>query len=390
MKRITIYLFAASCLLLSCVTSAAEEVQEWVVVLDDPRPARLQGWQASNYSGGSNYNSSLEFRRFAERVAKQYNFKLKKEWFIESLAVYCLIVEFNDDQEDTLSALKKNKRVQWVQPSNDFGVLNSPVGDVKPASSEVASVSGIPSWINGKGVKITIIDSAVDREHQDLAPAVKKVKDFVISDDKSDLSGEAHGTAIAGVLVAQPSKVGLAGVAPGARLTAFRGCWEEGDDTRCNTLSLARALDAVVSNQSAILNLSLSGPRDRLLDRLVEKVVANGTLIVAAFDPQRANTNRFPTRRDGVLIVRAETMDSEHKNEFTAPGARLVASPGNRYDFISGHSIATAYTSGVLALIAQVQQGSAKQQLQKIASQFDSGKIQTMSELVNRLQLMVN
>ena len=97
----------------------------------------------------------------------------------------------------------------------------------------------------------------------------------------------------------------------------------------------------------------MSGPKDLLLDRLVQRIIDRGKMVVAAFDPSRAEGGRFPTERKGVLIVRAQGLDDEYSDVFTAPGARVVAVPGNRYDFSHGHSIATAYTSGLLALRKQ-------------------------------------
>lgn len=336
------------------------EAKEWVVVLDDPRPKRLQGWQRTGYRGGSNYRSAIELKRFGGRLAKDYKLTLKDQWLIESLGVYCLIVTFNDDTKKTISALEKLKNVQWVQPSNDFDLLSSTTDKV--SKGEVESFQPvITTSMTGDGVTIAIIDSAVDRSHPDLAAAVASSTDFVIASKEKpkprSVGGEAHGTAIAGVIVAQPdSKLGIVGIAPEATLLAYRGCWEnERGQTKCNTLSLARSLDAVSRSGADILNLSLSGPKDFLLDQLVNRVITNGTLVVAAFDPQRAGLSRFPSEKEGVLIVRAETMDSQFDNVFTAPGALVVASPGNRYDFKQGHSIATAYTSGVIALVKQSQ-----------------------------------
>ena len=148
----------------------------------------------------------------------------------------------------------------------------------------------------------------------------------------------------------------MKGVAPKADVYAYRGCWElESGDTQCNTLSLARALDGVAQSDASILNLSLSGPKDLLLDRLVDRLVSQGVFVVAAFDPKRPSENRFPTRRDGVLIVRAEHMNQDFNSEFTAPGKRIVVLPTKGYSLMTGHSVATAYTSGVLALIVQKQ-----------------------------------
>ena len=53
-------------------------------------------------------------------MADIYNLKLKQHWFINSLSVYCLVVEFNSDEADTLIRLNKDEQVLWVQRSNDL------------------------------------------------------------------------------------------------------------------------------------------------------------------------------------------------------------------------------------------------------------------------------
>jgi len=340
-----------------------EQQQEWVLVFDDPRPARLQGWLTGGYGKSSDdYRSALELKRFSKEVVSQYNMKLHDQWFIPSLGVYCLVVSFNSDQDETISKLQKNKAVQWVQPSNEFKLLNE---RRRPSSlsaeKQLTSLEEkLPSLIDGQGVVIAIVDSAVDTSHQDLAGVISDNGDFVVAGQDSE-EGESHGTAIAGVMMTHRStKLGVAGISPAAKLEAYRGCWEsvELDTTNCNTLSLARALDAVMSGNADILNLSLSGPKDALLDRILQRIIDRGAMVVAAFDPARPNSNRFPTQRDGVLIVRAKGLDDRHSDVFTAPGARVVVRPGNRYDFMHGHSIATAYTSGLLALRKQALQAS--------------------------------
>ena len=77
------------------------------------------------------------------------------------------------------------------------------------------------------------------------------------------------------------------------------------------------------------------------------------TIIVAAFDPKRTNNKRFPVPQKGVLIVRAESIDTQHDSAFTAPGAQIVTTPNDNYTYLTGHSIASAHTSGLLALLTQ-------------------------------------
>ena len=374
--------------------TSSQPTKEWVVVLSDPRPARLQGWSGRGYSG-SDYNGALELKRIGVKFAKKNGLKLKQEWFIESLSVYCLIVEFTQNQEKTLQALKNNKLVEWVQESNDFELLskrintleNSNIGQLnerldQPKQEEFQRLS-----YDGQGIVIAMIDSGIDNNHRDLLPAIKGVADFVISNSqKRQNKVEVHGTAVAGVLIAQPNEsVGISGVAPAAKLLAFRGCWEEENNiTNCNTLSLARALDAVVKNQPDILNLSLSGPYDQLLNRLIDKIVKNKTAIVAAYDPKRSNSKRFPLAQDGVLIVRAENIDKQSQQEFTAPGAKIVTKPYDAYTYVTGHSIASAHTSGLLALLTQARVQNPK--LQSVIDMAISGKLKSAQTMVDSLK----
>lgn len=328
------------------------ESDEWVVVLKDPRPARLSGFNVRGYTA-KHYSNSLELKRFGKRVAKEYDLRLKKAWFIDSLKVYCIIVEVDPNKKNVLSTLEQDERVDWVQRSNRFELLKS---TSKDAPSSVAEVATLFDQMDGLGVRIALIDSAVSRQHPELLGSISVNRDLVIGGEPSNAIGERHGTAMAGILVASPQTgLGIRGVAPAAQVLAYRGCWEnDSGGTQCNTLSLARALDDVIKAAPSILNLSLSGPRDRLLDSLINKLVAKNVFIVAAFDPSRTNNNRFPARRNGVLIVRAEHMHQGFQNEFTAPGRRIVVSPDTNYQSMNGHSVATAYTSGVLALMAQI------------------------------------
>ncbi len=339
--------------------------QQWVVVLEDPRPARLQGWRSNNYGkGNASYSNALELRRFGKRVAKRYNLDLKDQWLIESLNVYCLIVSFNGDAEQTIKQLNQDQKVQWVQPSNEFELLSNNKNQTSFAlpPSRDEQLVGISESINGHGITIAMIDSAVDLDHPDLRTSIGLSENFIqergivsANTTQSARDGEAHGTAIAGVIVTKPdTQLGMAGVAPMATLNAYRGCWERsGGHAACNTLSLARALDAVSKSNADVLNLSLSGPQDLLLDRLISRIVDQGTVVVAAFDPTRSASQRFPSPQKGVLVVRAENLDKHHHAILAAPGARIVARPGNSYDYMQGHSVATAYASGVLALYKQ-------------------------------------
>lgn len=349
---------------LPCALKASTEPTptqtEWVIVLEDPRPARLQGWQRGEYSGAGDYAQALELKRFGQRVARKHNFHVRDEWFIESLGVYCLVATFSQDNEqDALSRLRQDKQLKWVQASNTFKLLQSSISNSSETPRFDAPELGLPASIDGAGIEVAVVDSAIDDSHSSLVKRVIDKRDFVAEDEKRT-SGEAHGTGMASIIAANRESVaGVTGIAPAARIKAFRGCWETINKTttvsqNCDTLSLARALDAVAIKGANILNLSLSGPRDQLLDRLITRIVARDTWVVTAYDPARELDARFPTIRPGVLMVKADSHQTQH-TVFAAPSVKIVAAPGNRANLMQGHSVATAYTTGVLALCAQLE-----------------------------------
>ena len=389
---------------------SAQSDRNWVVVLDDPRPERLQGWRSERYGMNSaHYSDSPVLKRLGKQFSEQFGLKLLAQWYIESLSVYCLVVDPDNNQSKTLEQrlkqLQKDSRVKWVQPSNNFYSLST----IDSAEKKVVTVDkdrlgkSLPVGLDGQGVHIALIDSAVDYQHRNLRMAIKEHRDFVIGSGPKrthdKLRGELHGTGVAGILAARPnSRLGIKGVAPAAKISAFRGCWQQQDKTtRCNTLSLARALDATTKIKPDIVNLSLSGPKDKLLDEIAIRIVERGATVVTAFDPARAQNDRFPGIQQGLLIVRAEMSEErpsqsklpgglEHRNIVTAPGEHiLTTSPNNSYALMSGHSVATAQTSGILALYSQSLKSTSVNANKGLADSIGLESLRTQQQLIELL-----
>jgi len=77
---------------------------------------------------------------------------------------------------------------------------------------------------------------------------------------------EQHGTAVAGIIAAvADNHIGIAGVAPHARLMALRACWQQAPGksppTVCDSLSLAKALDFAWDTMMSLLFLGAKGHR---------------------------------------------------------------------------------------------------------------------------------
>ena len=157
--------------------------------------------------------------------------------------------------------------------------------------------------------------------------------------------------------------MGINGIAPDAKVNVYKACWyaDKGDKALCSSWTLAKAVDAAINSGNRIINLSLSGPEDPLLKKLL--VTANGRHIaVVAAALEASKEPGFPASLPFVIPV----VSSDPKGEIkvppwqakqatvAAPGVEVLTTlPGDRYDFLSGSSLAAASVSGVVALMLQ-------------------------------------
>jgi subtilisin family serine protease len=210
------------------------------------------------------------------------------------------------------------------------------------------------SWSSGEGVKVAIIDTGADTQHQDLRGRITAADNFVDS-DAEQFRRDRHGTEMAGVIAAVANNhEGIVGVAPDARLLLFKACWQlrlDADAANCNSFTLARALVAALDAHVQIVNLSLIGPDDPLLRGLIQEGMRRGILFVGAAS-DRVEGQRGLSQLPGIIEVTSAGARTPSDAGVYAPGKDILTlMPGGHYDFASGDSIATAQVSGVVALL---------------------------------------
>jgi subtilisin family serine protease len=172
-----------------------------------------------------------------------------------------------------------------------------------------------------------------------------------------------HGTATAGIIASVANNAeGIVGVAPDAGIVALRACWTVDEITgraRCSSLSLAQALAAALELGVDVINLSLSGPRDPLLERLIDRALAEGAIVVAAWPDGEGSGGDFPASHPGVIAARASNPAAPGMPDvLRAPGSEVLSTvPGADYAFFSGNSMAAAFIAGVSALLVERRPG---------------------------------
>jgi subtilisin family serine protease len=325
-------------------------------------------------------------RRAAGALAEAHDMKLVDGWPMPVIGIDCYVMEQRASAPpgQALAALSRDPRVMWAQPMNTFHGLGEGAGDplyaVQPAA-RFWHLAELHKASTGRGVRIAVIDSGIDGGHPDLAGQVELRANFV---DRSPDAAEAHGTAVAGIIAARAGNgAGIVGVAPDARLLALRACWPEPDGdtrvTRCNSFTLGKALNFALMNRAKIINLSLSGPPDRLLQALLDGAAARGMAVVGAFDPQQPDGG-FPASMPGVIAVAMAGTANLNATALLAPGADIpTTAPGQRWAFVSGPSYAAAHVAGLAALVAQLRPADSGAALRRGLVTVGAGTLRTVS-----------
>jgi subtilisin family serine protease len=204
----------------------------------------------------------------------------------------------------------------------------------------------------GRRVVVAVIDTDIDRSHPELAGTIADTYDAL----GVSTPMEPHGTGIAGAIAAHAR---LLGAAPDVRILGIRAL----GGGQGSTFSIVKGLDWAVAHDARIINMSFAGPSDPALARTLASAHAKGRILIAAVGNKGADSPPlFPAADPNVIAVTAidahdhlfEAANRGSHIAIAAPGVDiLVPAPGSLYVMSSGTSFASAFVSGVAALMAE-------------------------------------
>ena len=306
-----------------------------------------------------------------------------------------IAIQVPEDQTDTmLEKLTNNNLVEKAEPNyiyHSASVPNDPmygkqyhlkntgqtINNVKGTAGADINIEQAWDITQGNGIKVALVDSGINLNHEDLQDKVIAQKSF-IQGDTSVEDGAGHGTNDAGILAATANNsLGVTGVCPGCKLIIARAT---DDDANGTTASIANSITWAADQGAQIINMSLGGDEPgKQIEDAVTYALQKGAILVAAAgncgDEDYAdsycdsqNPKFYPAAYDGVISVTAtDNTDKRYIKasygtwvKIAAPGFAIFATIPNHehtqtdnrnYDFYSGTSQAAPQVSGVLALL---------------------------------------
>ncbi len=251
----------------------------------------------------------------------------------------------------------------------DFDHLYQPDGaadDVpKPRKGELGSspdpheLLRLPSKLKHQ-VSLGVIDSAVDINHPAFSKSKLRYRDFVETKGDRPLH---HGTAVASILVGsqkQEKPNHYQGLLPNGELFSAGVFFEDPKyGQRATVKSLVLAINWMAEENIDVVNVSLTGPDNRILKSALQKLHEKGALVVAAVGNEGPSAKPlFPAGYDFVVAVTATNKKNfaYHKAnrgkhvDIAAPGVAIKhAHEGGGFSESSGTSFAAPFVTAYLA-----------------------------------------
>ncbi|MFC1767180.1 S8 family serine peptidase [Candidatus Margulisiibacteriota bacterium] len=272
-----------------------------------------------------------------------------------------------DQDPNVISASVNHQNELFLTPNdpkfNNFPTYFNQWGLFKINAEEAWNIT-----TGSEDLKVAVIDTGVNYNHEDLAGKVINGFDFV-NWDSDPMDDHGHGTHVAGIIGAATNNAkGIAGISWDSKILAVKAINSEGWGY---TGTSARAIVYAADNGAKIINMSYgSSYNDPYEKAAVDYAHARGCLLVAAAGNGASDSKIYPAGFDNVIAVASTDIDDRKSNysnfgswiDLAAPGgdqsydpkSRILStyySTDNNYVWMMGTSMASPHVAGVAALI---------------------------------------
>ena len=253
----------------------------------------------------------------------------------------------------------------------DFSYSVSPISHEQPVSGDpdtnkqwaLGQIQASRLWQITTGdhdILIAILDTGIDKNHEDLNGKVVVEVNFTDSPTPDDVHG--HGTHIAGIVAATSNNgKGIIGLVPESRLMNVKVADDKG---KCQASVVAKGITWAVDNGASVINISLEIRESSFeLEGAIEYAWSRGVLIIAAAGNDGSELPIYPAYYEKSIAVAATRQNDKLAPlsnygdwvDVAAPGSDIYSTlPSDSYGYKSGTSFATAYVSSMAALLFDI------------------------------------
>jgi Subtilase family len=285
---------------------------------------------------------ALDLRADSLKRAEAQGFRLIAETRLPAIgaSVTRLAVPDGKSASDALTAMRQIDPDASFDYTHYYGLNTGVAGTVERKGASRATGAA-----KGGNFAIGMIDTAV-APHRMLSSVT-----LIARPDDGRIAGAppGHGTAVASILANEGASVIHSA-------NVFRGA---GAKIFTSADAITSALEWMVAKNVPVINISLAGPRNFVLDGLIRRVIASGHVIVAAAGNGGPSAPpAYPAAVPDVIAVTAVDDDGNiyryaNRGPYIAVAARGVAvraaAPGGKTEIVSGTSFATPHIAAYLA-----------------------------------------
>jgi len=266
----------------------------------------------------------------------------------------------------TLTAYLNEPSVEYAEPDYLVQVIGTPSDSGFSQQWGLTKIQAPAAWdvtTGSSSVKIAVLDTGIDQDHEDLAAKIVANQNFSDSTTVDDLYG--HGTHVAGIAAAITNNgVGVAGAGYNSSLMNVKVLGDSGSGLYS---WVASGIIWAADNGAKVINMSLGGgsPSPTLEDA-INYAWSRGVVLVAAAGNNGDSAHRYPAYYTNIISVAATSQNDAKASwstygtwvDVAAPGVSIYSTlpnhPNNlglNYGYLDGTSMAAPFVSGLAALV---------------------------------------